>query len=95
MSQRALVRAVLVSFIGLLSGVALAADPGAIASKSGDRRQVIHETADLWFHCLVLLARQQQKLLELAAEEGLPFGRARTVVDGDRVIIRARPKLSA
>ena len=36
MSQRALVRALLVSFVGLLPGVVRAAEPGAIASKSGD-----------------------------------------------------------
>ena len=29
-----------------------------IAAKSGDQRQIVHETADLWFHCLVLLAQQ-------------------------------------
>lgn len=27
-----------------------------IAGKSGDRDEIIHETADLWFHCMVLLA---------------------------------------
>ena len=36
MSQCALVRALLVSFVGLLPGVVRAAEPGAIASKSGD-----------------------------------------------------------
>ncbi|MDO9372541.1 MAG: phosphoribosyl-ATP diphosphatase [Gammaproteobacteria bacterium] len=29
-----------------------------IAGKSGDAEQVVHETADLWFHTLVLLAAQ-------------------------------------
>ena len=29
-----------------------------IAAKSGDARQIVHETADLWFHCLVMLAQQ-------------------------------------
>jgi phosphoribosyl-ATP pyrophosphohydrolase len=29
-----------------------------IAAKSGDKEQIIHETADLWFHCLVMLAQQ-------------------------------------
>ena len=29
-----------------------------IAAKSGDQRQIVHETADLWFHCLVMLAHQ-------------------------------------
>lgn len=29
-----------------------------IAGKGGDAEQVVHETADLWFHTLVLLAAQ-------------------------------------
>ncbi len=29
-----------------------------IAAKDGDNRKIVHETADLWFHTLVLLARQ-------------------------------------
>jgi len=29
-----------------------------IAAKSDDKEQVVYETADLWFHCLVLLAQQ-------------------------------------
>jgi len=29
-----------------------------IAAKGGDRQQVVHEMADLWFHTLVLLAQQ-------------------------------------
>jgi phosphoribosyl-ATP pyrophosphohydrolase len=29
-----------------------------IAAKGGDKQQLIYETADLWFHCMVLLAQQ-------------------------------------
>ncbi|ORU89860.1 MAG: phosphoribosyl-ATP pyrophosphatase [Cycloclasticus sp. symbiont of Poecilosclerida sp. M] len=29
-----------------------------IAAKSGDKEQIIYETADLWFHTLVMLAQQ-------------------------------------
>lgn len=29
-----------------------------IAGKGGDKKQIIYETADLWFHCMVLLAHQ-------------------------------------
>lgn len=29
-----------------------------IAAKGGDKSQIIYETADLWFHCMVLLAHQ-------------------------------------
>ena len=46
-----------------------------IAAKSGDKQQIVYETADLWFHCLVLLAQQnltaQQVLDELDRRFGL------------------------
>lgn len=29
-----------------------------IAAKNGDNAQIVYETADLWFHCMVLLAHQ-------------------------------------
>ena len=29
-----------------------------IAAKDGDKQQIIYEMADLWFHCMVLLADQ-------------------------------------
>ncbi|MEQ1545607.1 phosphoribosyl-ATP diphosphatase [Methyloglobulus sp.] len=29
-----------------------------IAGKGGDKQQIIYETADLWFHCMILLADQ-------------------------------------
>ena len=46
-----------------------------IAAKGGDRQQIVYETADLWFHCLVMLADQgihpNEVLSELARREGL------------------------
>ncbi len=46
-----------------------------IAAKGGDRGQIVYEVADLWFHCLVLLAQQgihpDEVLAELARREGL------------------------
>jgi len=46
-----------------------------IAAKGGDREQLIYETADLWFHTLVLLAHEglgpEQVLAELARRFGL------------------------
>ncbi len=46
-----------------------------IAAKTGDKEQIVYETADLWFHCLVLLAQQnidaQQVLDELDRRFGL------------------------
>ncbi|MHB8255480.1 MAG: phosphoribosyl-ATP diphosphatase [Acidiferrobacter sp.] len=45
-----------------------------IAAKGGDREQIIHETADLWFHSLVMLAfldlSPDQVLAELKARFG-------------------------
>jgi phosphoribosyl-ATP pyrophosphohydrolase len=29
-----------------------------IAGKGGDKQQIVYETADLWFHCMILLADQ-------------------------------------
>ncbi|MCK4492779.1 MAG: phosphoribosyl-ATP diphosphatase, partial [Methylococcales bacterium] len=29
-----------------------------MAAKDGDKEKIIYETADLWFHCMVLLAQQ-------------------------------------
>jgi phosphoribosyl-ATP pyrophosphohydrolase len=46
-----------------------------MAAKDGDSQKIIHETADLWFHCLVMLAqaglKPQDVLDELARREGL------------------------
>jgi phosphoribosyl-ATP pyrophosphohydrolase len=46
-----------------------------LASKTGDRKHLVHETADLWFHCMVLLAQHglsaADVLDELERREGL------------------------
>ena len=46
-----------------------------IAAKNGDNEHLIYETADLWFHTMVMLAqaglRPQDILDELARREGL------------------------
>jgi len=46
-----------------------------LASKTGDKSHLVYETADLWFHCMVLLAQHGLKaedvLSELARREGL------------------------
>jgi len=45
------------------------------ASKDGDRRQLIYEMADLWFHTLVLLAEHDVRPEEIAQELGRRFGK--------------------
>jgi phosphoribosyl-ATP pyrophosphohydrolase len=52
----------------ILKKVAEEAIETVIASKSGDRHQVIHETADLWFHCLVMLSHHDVKVAEVLRE---------------------------
>ena len=46
-----------------------------LASKQGDKTHLVYETADLWFHCMVLLAQHglsvEDVLSELARREGL------------------------
>lgn len=40
---------------GILKKVGEEATETVIAAKGGDPAQVIYETADLWFHCMVML----------------------------------------
>ena len=46
-----------------------------LASKEGDTAHLVYETADLWFHCMVLLTHHglsaDDVLNELARREGL------------------------
>ena len=46
-----------------------------LASKDGDKNHLVYETADLWFHCMVLLAQHgltaADVLNELERREGL------------------------
>ena len=39
-----------------------------LAAKGGDKAAMVHEVADLWFHCLVMLARQGVSVAEVLAE---------------------------
>ena len=47
-----------------------------LAAKSGDRLHLVRETADLWFHSMILLARHGlgpgDVLAELHRREGIP-----------------------
>lgn len=46
-----------------------------LAAKGGDKLHIVRETADLWFHCLVLLAwhglKPEDVLAELRRREGI------------------------
>jgi phosphoribosyl-ATP pyrophosphohydrolase len=46
-----------------------------LAAKGGDKPHLVYETADLWFHCMVLLSKHglnaDDVLNELARREGM------------------------
>ena len=46
-----------------------------MAAKDGDKRRIVGETADLWFHCLIMLShyglRPSDVLYELRRREGI------------------------
>ena len=47
-----------------------------MAAKDGDHEKIIHETADLWFHTLVLLADQGLHPQQVLSELERRFGRS-------------------
>jgi phosphoribosyl-ATP pyrophosphohydrolase len=59
----------------ILKKVGEEATETVIAAKGGNKDEIIYETADLWFHTLVMLAKEgikpQDILDELARREGL------------------------
>jgi phosphoribosyl-ATP pyrophosphohydrolase len=48
-----------------------------IASKNGDREHITHELADLWFHCLVLMAEEGMSHADVFRELENRFGKRR------------------
>ncbi len=60
---------------GILKKVGEEATETILAAKGGKKEEIIYETADLWFHTLVMLAKADLKpqdiLDELARREGL------------------------
>ena len=60
----------------LLKKIGEEATETVLAGKSGERLALVRETADLWFHCMILLARRGlgpgDVLAELHRREGIP-----------------------
>ena len=52
----------------ILKKIGEEATEAVIASKSGSREAIVHETADLWFHCMVMLAWHGITVAEVLAE---------------------------
>jgi len=59
----------------ILKKVGEEATEAVMAAKDGDRLRIVGETADLWFHCLIMLAqfglRPSDVLAELRRREGI------------------------
>jgi phosphoribosyl-ATP pyrophosphohydrolase len=45
-----------------------------IAGKGGDRKEIIYETADMWFHSMVLLAHNDIDVNDILGELDRRFG---------------------
>lgn len=58
----------------ILKKVGEEATETVIAAKNGDAKQLIYETADLWFHTLVLLSHQGQRPQAVLDELERRFG---------------------
>jgi len=60
----------------VLRKIAEEATEAVLAAKSGDRLHLVREITDLWFHCIILLARHGLRpadvLAELQRREGIP-----------------------
>jgi phosphoribosyl-ATP pyrophosphohydrolase len=52
----------------ILKKVGEEATEAVIAAKGGKREAIVHETADLWFHCLVMLAWHGVRIADVLAE---------------------------
>jgi len=58
----------------ILKKVGEEATETVMAAKDGNKEQIIYETADLWFHTLVMLAQQDLSPDDVLAELGRRFG---------------------
>jgi phosphoribosyl-ATP pyrophosphohydrolase len=46
-----------------------------IASKAAERQQIVHELADLWFHCMVLMSEDGLSYSDIFKELETRFGK--------------------
>jgi len=58
----------------ILKKVGEEATETVIAAKGGDKQQIVYETADLWFHSMVMLAHQDLGPDDVLAELQRRFG---------------------
>jgi len=58
----------------ILKKIGEEASEAIIAGKGGDRDQIVYETADLWFHSMILLKYRNIELEEVLQELESRFG---------------------
>ena len=58
----------------ILKKVGEEATETVMAAKDGNKEQIVYETADLWFHTLVMLAQQDLSPDDVLAELARRFG---------------------
>ena len=79
----------------ILKKIGEEATEAVMAAKDGDRLRIVGETADLWFHCLIMLAhyglRPSDVLMELRRREGIS-GIDEKASRGDNLRIEAERK---
>ena len=79
----------------ILKKIGEEATEAVMAAKDGDRLRIVGETADLWSHCLIMLAhyglRPSDVLMELRRREGIS-GIDEKSSRGDNVRIEAERK---
>ncbi|MCG5532381.1 phosphoribosyl-ATP diphosphatase [Halorhodospira sp. 9621] len=63
-------------FDAILKKVGEEATETVIAAKGGEREQIVYETADLWFHTLVMLSASGVSVDEVLAELERRVGRS-------------------
>jgi phosphoribosyl-ATP pyrophosphohydrolase len=73
------------------------ATEAVMAAKDGDKVKIVAETADLWFHCMVMLARYDLSPADVLAElsrreglSGLEEKAARKAIDREKTDDRQR-----
>ena len=79
----------------ILKKIGEEATEAVMAAKDGDRLRIVGETADLWVHCLIMLAhyglRPSDVLMELRRREGIS-GIDEKASRGDNLRIEAERK---
>ena len=60
----------------ILKKVGEEATETVLAAKTGERAKIVHETADLWFHTLIMLAQTWLKPDDILSELERRFGKS-------------------